>query len=231
MPDSFNITSLVPRAAAVAEIAGSCDAAKLLPEEEAALGDVSNKRRRDFALGRECARQALQKLGIGPMPILRGGTGEPLWPPGVCGSITHCEGYCGAVAAFQADIPGIGIDAECLRAVRDGVLEHVALETERVWIKGADSRIPWDILLFSAKESVFKAWFPAVGTWLGFEHARIEFHPATRGFRAIVLPNAPGARGNAPTELIGRFRVDSERVQTCAVIPATLPQSRFLGLQ
>jgi 4'-phosphopantetheinyl transferase EntD len=109
------------------------------------------------------------------------------------------------------------------------VLKRVALETERVWMKGADPQVPWDILLFSAKESVFKAWFPATGTWLGFEHARIEFQPASKSFRAIILPHAPDAPGDAPSELSGRFRIDRERVLTSAFIPATLPQSRPSG--
>jgi 4'-phosphopantetheinyl transferase EntD len=227
--ETFSIASLVPPTAAVAEIVGSC-AAALLPDEEDALGSVSDKRRLDFTFGRECARQALRKLGIGVMPILRGAAREPLWPPGVCGSITHCEGYCAAVVAFQSEIRGIGIDAERLRPLQNSVLERVALETERLWIQGADSRVPWEVLLFSAKESVFKAWFPAVGTWLGFEHARIEFHPATQGFQAIVLSGAPGAHGAAPMELTGRFHVDGERVLTSAFIPAVLPQSRPSGL-
>ncbi len=36
----------------------------------------------------------------------------------------------------------------------------------------------WDRLLFSAKESVYKAWFPLTGRWLGFEEAAITINPA-----------------------------------------------------
>lgn len=222
--EPFTIASLVPFVAAVAEVTGA-SAAALLPEEEAALGRVSDKRRRDFTLGCECARQALRKLGMRPVPILRGPAREPLWPAGVCGSITHCEGYCAAVVALQADIRGIGIDAERLRPLEHGVLEQVALATEQLWMQSADCRIPWGFLLFSAKESVFKAWFPIVGTWLGFEHARIEFHPATRSFLATILPDAPGADRAAPREFTGRFHVDRERVFTSALIRAPFARS------
>lgn len=228
MSESFNIASLFPPVAAVAESVGYCEGA-LLPEEEAALGRVSEKRRRDFTLGRECARRALLKLGIGTAPILRGTEREPLWPAGVCGSITHCAGYGAAVVALKSDIRGIGIDAERVQTLKDGVLKRIALETERVWMKGADPQVPWDILLFSAKESVFKAWFPVTGTWLGFAHARIEFQPASKSFRAIILPNAPPAPAAAPRELSGRFHIDGERVLTSAFIPATLQQSRPSG--
>jgi len=217
---------VVPPGVAATEITGSGGAAALLSEEEAVLGQVSDKRRRDFTLGRQCARQALIKLGIGPVPILRGNAREPQWPPGVCGSITHCEGYCAAVAALQSEIKSIGIDAECLRPLPYGVLERVTLETERRWIENADSGMPWDVLLFSAKESVFKAWFPIVGSWLGFEQARIEFAPHAGAFRAIILSAAPGAHSDAPTELTGRFHVDGDRVLTSAFIQVALQRSR-----
>jgi 4'-phosphopantetheinyl transferase EntD len=225
---AFKIASLFPAGVAAAEIADSCAPATLLPEEETVLGKVSEKRRLDFMLGRQCARQALRELGIGPVPILRGATREPLWPPGVCGSITHCEGYCAAVASLQSEIRSIGIDAERVQPLSDGVLQRVTIETERIWIESVDSRMPWALVLFSAKESVFKAWFPVVGSWLGFQHARIEFQPHARAFRAVILPEAPGAHEDTPTELTGRFYVDGERVFTSALIPATLPQSRPL---
>jgi 4'-phosphopantetheinyl transferase EntD len=224
MPETLTFASLVPRAAAVVEMSDE-QAASALPEEQAALGRASGKRRRDFAVGRECARRALRKLGLDPVPILRGAAREPLWPAGICGSITHCEGYGAAVVARRTDIRGIGIDAELRKALPEGVFERVAVDAERRWISGADARIPWDVLLFSAKESVFKAWFPVVGTWLGFQDARIEFDQPAGAFRAIILPGAPLAECEAPSDLAGRFHVDPERVLTSAFIPASLRRS------
>jgi len=192
VPKTFNIASLVPASAAVTEIV-DCAAGTLLPEEEAALGNVADKRRSDFTAGRECARLALRKLGMGTVPILSGPAKQPIWPQDVCGSITHCQGYSAAVVARQADIRGIGIDAEYQRKLGDGVLERISLPAERTWIDGATALLPWELLLFSAKESVFKVWSPLVGTWLGFRHARIEFDVAAHAFRAFVLPDAPGA--------------------------------------
>jgi 4'-phosphopantetheinyl transferase EntD len=42
----------------------------------------------------------------------------------------------------------------------------------------------WDRLLFSAKEAVYKAWFPLVGDWLDHQEAEIRFHPQQRRFTA-----------------------------------------------
>ena len=216
----MSIASLVPTSAAVAENFNGA-AGTLLPEEEAALGSVTDKRRRDFTVGRECARSALCKLGVPAAPILPGAARQPIWPRGVCGSITHCQGYAAAVVARQADICGIGIDAEHHRALGGGVFERISLPEERMWIDGAAPTLPWELLLFSAKESVFKAWYPLVGTWLGFRYARIEFDVALRAFRALILPDAPGAGDDVPREFEGRFCVSERHVLTGAFIAAT----------
>jgi len=146
------------------------------------LGSVSDKRRRDFALGRECARQALQKLGIASAPILRGTAGEPLWPLSVCGSITHCDGYCAATAARQAHIRGIGIDVERIQTLTDDVFNRISLEPEQAWIRDADPKIPWDILLFSAKESVFK-----LGSRRGVRGSASSTHESSSIHRRVVF--------------------------------------------
>ena len=151
MRGTFSITRLVPRAAAAIEIVGSYPVGALLPEEEIALGDVSASRRQEFALGRLCARQAMQRLGFAPLPILPGPNREPLWPPGISGSITHCDGYAAATVTRKTDICSIGIDAERIQDFGDAILDIVALEAEQAWIKQADRQAPWRVLLFSAK--------------------------------------------------------------------------------
>jgi 4'-phosphopantetheinyl transferase EntD len=216
MRETFSITRLVPRAAAAIEIVGSYPVGALLPEEEIALGDVSASRRQEFALGRLCARQAMQKLGLAPLPILPGPNREPLWPPGISGSITHCDGYAAAAVTRKTDICSIGIDAERIQDFGDAVLDIVALEAEQAWLKQADRQAPWRVLLFSAKESVFKAWFQVFRTGLGFEHVHIDFHPTKYAFHAIVFHDTFGTPNTV--EFNGRFRFDRERVLTSAFL-------------
>ena len=225
MRETFSITRLVPRAAAAIEIVGSYPVGALLPEEEIALGDVSASRRQEFALGRLCARQAMQKLGLAPLPILPGPNREPLWPPGISGSITHCDGYAAAAVTRKTDICSIGIDAERIQDFGDAVLDIVALKAEQAWIKQADRQAPWRVLLFSAKESVFKAWFQVFRTGLGFEHVHIVFCPTKYAFRAIVSRDTFGTP--ITVEINGRFRLGRERVQTSAfILPHPAPASR-----
>lgn len=61
-----------------------------------------------------------------------------------------------------------------------------------------------DRLLFSAKESVFKAWYPLTGRELGFSEATVRFDPAARTFHARLLA-APGTGPSLGTSQIRGF--------------------------
>jgi 4'-phosphopantetheinyl transferase EntD len=53
------------------------------------------------------------------------------------------------------------------QARESGVLDRISLPDERAMLGDLAAPGPrWDLLLFSAKESVYKAWFPLTGRWL-----------------------------------------------------------------
>ena len=82
-------------------------------------------------------------------------------------------------------------------------------------LAAADSRVHWDRLLFSAKESVYKAWFPLTGQWLGFDGAAIDFDPKNGQFTARILLDDPPIKG-----FEGRWRVEDGLLATAIVVPA-----------
>ena len=159
------IEELLPASVVTVEAYGDEEPANtaLYPEEEAVVARAVGKRRREFAVVRSCARRAMDKLGVPPQPILPGERGAPAWPAGLAGSMTHCDGYCAAALVRAADLASLGIDAEPHQTLPEGVLSAVALpaEAERLRrLAGDHPAVHWDRLLFSAKESVYKAWFP-----------------------------------------------------------------------
>ena len=165
----------------------------LFPDEEALLARSLEKRRREFATGRACARAALRRLGRPSGAIVVGPHGAPAWPSGVVGSITHCEGYRAAAVAFERDVLTLGVDAEPNAPLPEGVLDLVALPDERDWVLErvtASPDVRWDRLLFSAKEAVYKAWFPVARRWLDFTDARVTVDAAGRSFEARVHAEA-----------------------------------------
>jgi len=198
---------ILPPVAAV--VAGSGDReVELFPQEEEALGNAVEKRRREFVTARACAREALSRLGLPVQAIPSGARGEPIWPAGVVGSITHCDGYRACAVAAASELLTIGIDAEVDDRLPAGVLGDVARPEERGWIEAATSAEPgvsWDRLLFSIKESVYKAWFPLARSWLGFEDASISIDRSLGTFTAELLVPGPTLDGRTLDGFAGRW--------------------------
>jgi 4'-phosphopantetheinyl transferase EntD len=210
------IERLLPAEVVTVE-AGDADwTAPLLPEEEALVARAVEKRRREFAAGRACGRRALARLGWPDFPILAGERREPLWPPGVVGTITHCRGYCAAAVARVEDVRSLGIDAELRGPLPNGVAELVCTGAERRWTE----ELPgdhWGTLVFSAKESVYKTWYPVAQRWLDYQDAELTIEPERGCFSARIL--LAGAGAAFPwNPLPGRFAVDDERIYTAIAI-------------
>ncbi|MGY1496211.1 4'-phosphopantetheinyl transferase family protein [Streptomyces sp. QTS52] len=212
--------------------AGGLGAGTLYPAEQELVSRAVPKRVREFTLVRACARRAMEKLGVPPQPVLPGERGAPQWPAGLVGSMTHCEGYCAAALVRATDLASVGIDAEPHQPLPEGVLESVALPTELAHLRAltADgpgthgNRVHWDRLLFSAKEAVYKAWFPLTGKWLDFSEADIAFsagpgpHPYGT-FRARLLVPGPVVDGRELGYFDGRWTVRYGLLATAVSVP------------
>ncbi|MEU5851566.1 4'-phosphopantetheinyl transferase family protein [Saccharopolyspora shandongensis] len=202
------IEELLPAEVSSAEAFDDPPDVILFPEEEALIARARDKRRREFTTGRWCAHQALSRLGVPPAPLLRGERGAPQWPAGILGSITHCTGYRAAVAARAEEVHTVGIDAEPHAPLPDGVLNVVSLEVERADLARLSAARPdthWDRILFSCKETVYKAWYPITGRWLGFEDARLELGTGT--FTAHLRKEGAELAGRPLTAFTGRWLV------------------------
>jgi 4'-phosphopantetheinyl transferase EntD len=201
------IERILPVRVACIASRGDDPSAWLFPEEAAQVAGAANNRLREFTTARSCARRALRELGLPMSAILRGSNGEPLWPPGVVGSITHCQDYRAAAVAMQLDVLTVGIDAEVHEELPNGVLNRICIHEERHWLTQAPGGIHWDRLVFSAKESVYKAWFPLTGKWLGFEDVVVRFEPEEGTFHARLLVSPPTVAGRDLTGFTGHFLV------------------------
>jgi 4'-phosphopantetheinyl transferase EntD len=212
------IASLLPVAVVTIEADEADWTAPLLPEEEPFVARAVEKRRREFTAGRTCARRALARLGWPDFAVLAGPRREPLWPPGVVGAITHCHGYCAAAVARTTDVRSLGIDAELLAPLPMGVAGLVCTETERLWA-AALPEDHWGTVLFSAKESVYKAWYPVARRWLDYRDAELTVEPEGGRFTARVLP-ADAGEVFPWNPLSGRFAIGDAHVFTAIVVPA-----------
>lgn len=220
------LEEILPREVTAVQTREDTREVALFGVEEAALGQAVQKRRNEYTTARACAREALARLGLPPTPIANGERGEPLWPAGIVGSITHCEGYRACALARSREIATVGIDAEPNAPLPDGVLGDIARAEELPWLRRLRREEPavhWDRLLFSAKESVYKAWFPLARRWLGFEDAIVTVEPTLRTFSARLLVPGPILAGLPVEGFSGRWLVRDGLVLTAIALAAAPP--------
>ncbi|MGB9305460.1 MAG: 4'-phosphopantetheinyl transferase [Mycobacterium sp.] len=227
MTASMLVSSVLPATAidlAYSEVYSDPPGLDPLPEEEPLIAKSVAKRRTEFITVRHCARIALGQLGVPPVPILKGDKGEPCWPDGVVGSLTHCTGYRGAVVGRSAAVRSVGIDAEPHDVLPDGVLDAISLPEERGEMpQQIPAGLHWDRILFCAKEATYKAWFPLTKRWLGFEDAHITFEAdgsgsTAGGFVSRILIDPAALSGPPLTALRGRWSIDRGLVLTAIVL-------------
>ncbi|MER5950172.1 4'-phosphopantetheinyl transferase superfamily protein [Streptomyces sp. NPDC001904] len=218
------IRDLVPRGIAAVESFGTPPPSCFVyPEESAIVARAVPGRRNEFGAVRDCARLAMAELGFAPAPVLRGSAGDPIWPTGLVGSMAHCAGYQVAVIARADEVAAVGVDAEPNEPLpENGMLEMVGSPGECDMVAelaGRFSHINWDRLLFSAKESIYKAWYPFARRWLGFEDAVVRLDPRTGTFTARLLTAGPVVAGDEVNTLAGRWISQRGLLLTVITVP------------
>ena len=137
-----------------------------------------------FVSGRRCIRALQKRLGLPEFELPIGEFG-PVWPKGLGGSISHSREL--AAAIILEDVVGVGIDIECQKRLKLDAVRKVATEEEY----SRYSVVPefdWT-LLFSAKESVFKALSPLARRYIGFQEVELLLDLTTRSFSSRYLGN------------------------------------------
>ncbi|EKO3577889.1 4'-phosphopantetheinyl transferase superfamily protein [Vibrio metschnikovii] len=137
------------------------------------LNQAVLKRKCEFLAGRVCAQRGLNKLmGSRVVSIKIGEHRQPMWPTGIVGSISHCLGYAVSAVGFQSDeCISVGIDIEKVITTQFAkeITNQVLSEGEMVFAEQFDEFQSFLTLVFSAKESIYKAIFPFVKQVLDFD--------------------------------------------------------------
>ncbi len=225
------IRRIVPPYVTYAESFDDITDEALFPEEAAVVEHAVDKRRREFTTGRVCARRALLNLGRPAAPLLPGAHGEPQWPAGVVGSITHCQGYRAAVVGEVSQVASIGIDAEPNEPLPGTLLKSISQPAERADVDMLARTFPgvcWDRLLFCAKEAVYKTWFTLTRSWLGFDGALVHLQPRewTGTFAVKLLVPGPMVDGQKIDVFSGRWVLSRGVLITAIVVPGPVHATR-----
>lgn len=154
---------------------------QLLPEELAATAGWAQPRRAQFAIGRSLARTALRRLGHAPAPVLFGTEGEPLWPSGLVGSISHKKQCCIVMLASAEKLRSVGVDLEPDRqdSGESNIVQRVCRndrEQEQAMTLASSTVSPGTLFL-AAKEAFYKFQYPLTRTRLDWDDVAVAFSP------------------------------------------------------
>lgn len=125
------------------------------------------KRRKEFSAGRDAARDALAQMGHANAVIPKGANRAPVWPKGVCGSISHSDTQCIAIAGRSSDYSALGVDVEPLRPLSADLRDTILHRDESHVSNKEATRI------FSMKEAVYKAIAPGLERMISFHDLSI----------------------------------------------------------
>lgn len=137
-----------------------------------AAGGARHRRHAEYRAGRLAAAAAAGALCGTPCLAGRSAGGAPRWPAGLCGAISHCEGQAIALLGHAAAWSGLGVDIE--QALPPTVAREIAPVALTAAERGEFGTDPlWVGLVFSVKESLFKALSPLVGRRFDFDAAEL----------------------------------------------------------
>lgn len=159
-----------------AEMREAGDPSLLFASEIDQVRGASRKRLEEFAAGRVCARRALKELGIENLQLLIREDGQPSWPDGIVGSITHTNKYCAAVVARKSHCRAIGLDAEVIGGVTPDLYPYICTVEEHDRLISMDPAMGAKMaaIIFSAKEAFYKCQYTITGEFLNFPDMQLD---------------------------------------------------------
>jgi 4'-phosphopantetheinyl transferase EntD len=168
--------------------------ASLFSDEIALARDMTDQRALEFAAGRHVARTALVTLGLPGVSIPVGKGGEPLFPDGIAGSITHTSRHAAALVSGKRRYRSVGVDADDERALGTAAAYLMtAEEIALVMCQGhASSETQAQSVVFSAKEALFKCQYVATGKReMDFDEVMLVKSNQPRSFKARLVSPDP----------------------------------------
>lgn len=176
------------------------------------------KRQAEFLAGRYVAKFALAKLGVEVEEIPINNHRAPVWPDGVLGSITHTGNTALCAVAFKSQISFLGIDLEnwIRTETASEISSMIVNKVERQLLSQLDLKYSKALsLVFSAKESLFKALYPSVGDYFGFEAVEIVAISVKQKTFELVIVKDLTEKLSVGKKIKGRFDYLDSGIFTC----------------
>jgi len=178
------------------------------------------KRQAEFLAGRYAAKQVILKSGFlnGEVPPIQiGDHRSPIWPPGIIGSITHnhSKAICAIIKDDKSAYIGIDLEEQISTRTASNIEELVLKDSEKKILtqQGASDALAITII-FSAKESLFKALYPIIKIYFGFELAQVMSADLRKGTLTLELESSIREKMGINSSYLCNFHIGQKKVFT-----------------
>tara|TARA_R110001592_G_scaffold63585_9_gene194905 strand:- start:3638 stop:4366 length:729 start_codon:yes stop_codon:yes gene_type:complete len=184
---------------------------------------ASRKRQAEYFAGRYLANEAMSSYGINQFKLIADAKRCPQWPSTLVGSITHTDQYAACIVAKKSAIAAIGIDAQDIlddsraKRVQSRIIDSV--ESRLI----AQSELPPALglsLCFSAKEAIYKALYPRVQQYFGFNAAKLHSINTIDGKLTFRFDPALWILNNERNTLTVQYQIQGQRLLSCVMLNA-----------
>jgi enterobactin synthetase component D len=175
------------------------------------LPKATVKRQAEFLAARLCARKALCiQTGLASLPAQQENSRIPLWPAQSCGSMSHSHSLAAALVGDCHHWQGFGLDIEkplnFKRAQRLATSILTSDEYNTYALLDSAQQAMYLTVIFSFKESLFKALNPLTGSYFSFHDAQVlDLSDAVSGHACLRLSKDLSKDWPAGSELEGQF--------------------------
>ena len=186
----------------------------------AVLQNAVTKRKAEHLASRWLAQQTLTQLGMADFVLHNAPDRSPIWPIGVQGSLSHTRSH--ALIAVTREAMCVGVDIE------QHMAEETAFETAELLMQPAEQALlkqqplPFAqaaTLLFSLKESVYKALWPQLHQPMDFLQAELMTIDISQGLATLRLCQNFALGFTRTTSLHARFWLNDAHVMTLLTHP------------
>lgn len=145
-------------------------------QEPSFIQTASAKRKSEYLAGRYLSKLLLQSYNICDVSVTSGIRKEPIWPDGYTGSISHTNKRAICAISSKNDYYSLGID--CERLITSKTIESIQAlvidDNEGALLRNRDENSQEAFtIIFSAKESLFKATHCLINSYINFDSAKI----------------------------------------------------------
>lgn len=182
---------------------------------------ATRKRQAEYFAGRYLADKAMNGFGIHKFKLAADANRCPQWPASLVGSITHTDNYAACIAAKKSEVSAIGIDAQDIlddeRAERLQSRIIDSAESSIIAQSGISPALGLS-LCFSAKESIYKALYPRIQQYFGFNAAKLHSIDVDNCSLAFRFDPALWILHNERNLVHLHYQITEQRILTCLML-------------